>query len=139
MLFRVLGNVGLHHEIGQSWTTHATYSRNVGFVEGFLDPMLQDSVTAGITGLVSRSINVLASATYSHGTPANAPQSGREHEAVSANARLQKALTQNLALFAQYVYYRTNTGTALQPATAFAEFDRQVVRAGLTAWMPLIR
>jgi hypothetical protein len=139
MMFRVLGNVGLQHEIGRSWTARVGYSRDVGFVEGFVDPMLSDSVTAGVTGLLTRSINLLASATYSHGSPANASSSGREHEAFAASARVQKALTRNLALFAQYVFYQTNNGTAVQLPPAFSEFDRQVVRGGITAWLPLIR
>jgi hypothetical protein len=138
-MFRVLGNVGLQHEIGRTWTSRVAYTRDVGFVEGFVDPMLSDSVTAGIMGLVSRGINVLGSTTYSHGRPANASLSGREHDAFAANVRVQKALSRTLALFGQYVYYKTNNGAAVQLSSPFAEFDRQVVRGGLTWWTPIIR
>ena len=140
MLFRVLGNVALQHEIGQSWTARAGYSRDIGFVEGFIDPMLSDSVTAGITGLLARDINLLASVTYSHAMPANASESDRRHEALAGSVRLQKALTRSLALYGQYVYYQTNQGSGVQlPDGPLTEFDRHVVRGGLTVWMPLIR
>jgi hypothetical protein len=138
--FRVIGSVGLQHEIGRSWTARVAYSRDVGFVEGFIDPMLSDSVTAGISGLLTRDLNLLASVTYSHATPANASESNRRHEALAGSARLQRALARNLALYGQYIYYQTNvaSGVAL-PDGPLTEFDRHVVRGGLTVWMPLIR
>jgi hypothetical protein len=138
-MFRVLGNVGLQHEIGRSWTARVGYNRDVGFVEGFTDPLLSDSVAASIIGLVTRGINVLASATYSHATPANASTSNIDHEAFGATARLQKALTHNVALFGQYVFYQTNRGSAVPLPTAIEEFDRHVVRGGLTWWLPILR
>ncbi len=58
----------------------------------------------------------------------------------TGSARVRSAINQTLALFAEYVYYNYNLGTAVITTPGIPQsLDRNTVRVGITAWMPLLR
>lgn len=136
--FRVIGNATLTHELGRTWTAQAAYARGLVFREGFDDPFLTDAVTASIGGFVSRRLDMSAQARWSFATVDRPGRNGYDSLAVTAGARY--ALSRFVALFARYVYYQYSfdPDVALDPGLA-RSLDRQGVRAGITASLPLIR
>ena len=136
--FRVLGNAALTHEIGRTWTAQAAYNRGFVFREGFDDPFFTDALSASIDGFVTRRLDLSATARWSF---ASLDRPGRNrHDSFAASAQARYALGQFVALFARYIYYQYefDEGIPLDPGLA-RTLDRQGIRVGLTASLPLIR
>lgn len=136
--YRFTGAADLTHEMGRTWKAQLGYRRGIDFREGFYDPFLYDSVTGNVGGLWSRRVRFSSSADYSVGTVGVG--SSNKFNAASANAGLEYALSRSLALFARYVYYayEFDAQVALNPRFG-RTLDRQGVRIGLTAFVPVIR
>lgn len=133
--FFVIGSAALSHEIGRSWITQLSYSRDVRYEDGFSDPFLRDSATASIGGMVSRRVDVVAWARWSS---AAIGLEERNFSTVVASAQARTAITQNLAVYANYYYYLQDfdAGVALPPGVV-RDLSRQGARIGLTTWLPL--
>jgi hypothetical protein len=135
--YRVNGTARLNREIGRTWSASLAYNRNIGFVDTFDDPVLFDSVTAGIGGLFMRRLQFSASTGVSNGTIG---LTGRNngYRTYSDNVSLTTSLTRNIAIGTSYFYYRSRFESgAVVPEVLARQFDRQGVRAYLTIWAPL--
>jgi hypothetical protein len=62
------GSVTLGHELGRSWTMTAGARRSADFYQTFGDPVISSSVNAGVSGLLSRRVQVGAQGGWSSGT-----------------------------------------------------------------------
>jgi len=138
LFYRVIGSADLTHETGRTWTTRLSYRRGIDFHEGFRDPFLSDAVSAGLNGFIARRVKFSSGADYAFGTVGVTGDSG--YSSAAANAGLGFALSRVGALFGRYVYYRYefDRQVALDPRLA-RSFDRQGVRIGLTASVPVLR
>jgi hypothetical protein len=135
---RLLGDVVLNHEMGRTWTAQAAYKRGIAFREGFDDPFLTDALSAGISGLITRRLDLSALARWSFG---KLDRPGRTaHDGFVGTVQARYALARYVALFARYLYYQYEFGpdVPLDPGLA-RSLDRQGVRVGVTASVPLIR
>ena len=65
--YRVVGNVGLNHEISRTWRARLAYMRGFGFVDGLPEPVFSDGVTASLSGFVNRRVDVSASGGFTTG------------------------------------------------------------------------
>ena len=137
--YHVTGAANLAHEMGRTWKAQLAYRRGVDFHEGFRAPFLTDGVSAAIGGLVSTRVRFSAGADYVFGKVSVTAPTGK-FSSVSANTGLEFGLSRMLALFARYVYYKYDFDSqiALDPRLARA-LDRQGVRVGLQASLPVIR
>ena len=133
--FFVVGQAGLLHEIGRSWSAQVGYTRDVGYEDGFADPFLRDAAIARVGGFIGRRVDVSASAQW---TSAAVGLGERNFSAWTAGAQVRTAITQNLAAYGNYYYYLQdfNAGVALPPGVV-RDLSRQGVRIGLTTWVPL--
>jgi hypothetical protein len=136
--FRLTGDVELTHEMGRTWTAHANYFRGFALREGFNEPFFTEGASAGIGGLVTRRLSFSAVGMWSLATLQRPGQTSQT--SFSATAQSTYALNSIFALFANYVYYKYDTeeDVPLDPRFPRA-LDRQGVRAGITAAVPLIR
>lgn len=136
-LFRVIGTGQVRHTFQGDWIADATYTRSVGFLDGFLEPVQGDRVTTSLSGLLTRGLEFQMEAGYMSGAIG---MQDRNFDTALAGARLRLALTQKLALFAQYFYfqYAYDDDVAAQLLVA-PELERQGFRAGLTVWLPVLR
>jgi hypothetical protein len=135
---RLIGNAALRHELGRTWSLDATYRRGVAFHEGFNEPFFVDTATAGVGGLFTRRLDFSAVARWSFATLDRGRNS--DHRAVSATAQSRYALTRYLAVFVRYAYYRYRFGAEVPLDNELPrELNRNGVRVGLTASVPLIR
>lgn len=137
--FHLLGNATLTHEIGRTWTAQAAYNRGLLFREGFDDPFFTDALSASIGGLVTRRLDLSSMARWSFAA-LDRSGPGNQHDSFAVSAQARYALSQFLALFARYVYYQYEFGENVQLDPGLARsLDRQGIRIGVTASLPLIR
>jgi hypothetical protein len=135
--FTITGNAKLQHEIGRSWNTWVGYARRVLMNETFPEPVVADSVSAGLRGLISRRMQFTSSIRAALG------KQGLENDAPGFNtaqgvATLSYALTRFMNAGVTYFYYRQrfDDGAVLSvgvPATA----ERHSVRATISLWAPV--
>jgi hypothetical protein len=137
--YRFTGDANLKHEIGRTWTFSLGYRRGVDWRERFNQPFLSDAATVDFGGLLSRRLRFSSSGDYTFGT-VGFRGTDNGYDSASAQAGLEYALSRYLALFGRYVYYRYHfeRGVALDPRFV-PTLDRQGVRVGLSASLPVIR
>jgi hypothetical protein len=109
----------------------------VGYIEGFDQPVFSDSASAGLGGLISRRVEFSTGARYFAGA-AGLTAAAPPFDSYAAWARIQTGLTQSLAAYAEYRFYRYEfTDTAARPIGLPSNFQRNGVRVGLSLWVPL--
>jgi opacity protein-like surface antigen len=134
--FRVIGDVSLNHEIGRSWSTGVSYSRNMRFDEGWSEPIFTDNAAAQFGGLLNRRIGVSSSAGVSRGRQAF--DRGKGYEAYFAGAGMNIALGQYASFGASYRYqFREYTAGYAPLLDNAALMRRQSVHANVSLWAPL--
>src|SRR5690606_9029099 len=96
------GTAGLLHAFRGPWQAQLNYVRSVAVLDGLSEVYQGDQVMAGIGGLLTRRIDLSVSAGYVSGAVGLGE---RNFNTALGSVRLRAALTQKLALFAQYFYY----------------------------------
>jgi hypothetical protein len=133
--FLLTGGADLLREIGQTWMAQARISRDVKYDAGFSQPILLDEASAWIGGLIGRNLDVSSGVGYTQG--AIGIETTNYHS-LYASSQIRWAIGRNLAAYASYYYYRYNFGTDVTlPVGVVQELDRNGVRVGLNAWLPL--
>jgi hypothetical protein len=135
--YRAFGNARLTHEIGRTWGLGVTYSRNIGFVDTFDQPIMYDSVSVGVSGLLTRRLQLSTGARGSNGRVGLASVDNR-YRTYMGSTTLTTTLTRTIGVSAEYFYlrYRFDGGAAL-PLAVGRDGERQGVRGYLTLWAPV--
>jgi hypothetical protein len=135
--FYVLGSANLTHEMGRTWTAGLSFSRSVDFHEGFGEPFFSDSISAALTGLLTRRLHSSSYAATSFGNVGVG--SGNRFNGFGASTGLGYGLFRVLELFVDYVYYhyRFDEQVAFDPRFPRA-MNRQGIRFGAHASFSLI-
>jgi hypothetical protein len=131
--YSLTGTARLNHAVSRFWNLGIAYSRRVGMVGGFDEPVFADSVNANVNGVVRRRVTVGASVGFSNGHVGVATVSN-DFDSLQANARIETPLTRRrMSLFGSYFYYRHlfDQSVNLPPGVA-SRYGRHGVRAGLT-------
>ena len=144
--FRVVGAAGLTHEMGRTWRLRVGYDRGVGFAEAFAQPVIADAVSASLNGFFSRRVDFSANGGFSSGE-VGLGRSLRVGEASTSSfrtwnltARSRYALGRMWAVYAEYMYYSQDLGSAvIVPSGVPSVLDRQTIQVGLTLWVPLLK
>jgi hypothetical protein len=141
--YRVVGDLGLTHQMGRTWSARVAYNRGVGFTEGFAQPTFSDAVTGSVSGFFSRRVDFTAGGGLSIGDAGLSAGTGtadRGFRAYTGSARVRYGLGAMWALFGEYSYYKHDLGDVLIVAQGVPPIlDRNSVRVGLTLWVPLLR
>lgn len=133
--FFVVGGATLTHEIGRSWQAFADYVRDVGYQNGFVQPVLRDGARVGLGGLLSRSTDLASQLAFVSGSFGF---DDRNYESLIGTVQVRTAFTENLAVYGHYYYYWHDFGAdVLLPRGVIRDVSRQGVRFGLTTWIPL--
>jgi opacity protein-like surface antigen len=133
--FFVIGGAILSHEIGRSWRTFVSYTRDVGFEDGFSEPILRDGANGGVNGLIGRRTDVSASVQF---TSSAIGLETKNFLSWTASTQVRTAITRSLAVYAHYYYYLQNFDEGVAPPPGVVEYaSRHGVRVGLTSWFPL--
>jgi hypothetical protein len=139
---QAVGSASLVHHLGRSWSIAADYSRGLGYIEGFTEPVFSDSAGAGVGGLISRRVEFSAGTRYFTGDFTRgfgrSAAAARAFETYGAWTRIRTGLTRTLAAYAEYRFYHYDlTDTAMRPIGAPDRFGRNSVQVGLSLWIPL--
>jgi len=144
--FRLVGQVGLTHEMGRTWRARVGYNRGVGFAEVFAQPVVADGVNVSLTGFAARRVDVSVNGSFSTGeiglgrTLGTLSTSNSSFQAWNVSARTRYALGSMWAIYAEYFYYSQDLGTAvIVPSGIPSVLERQSIQVGLTLWVPLLR
>ena len=136
--YTATGRFELTHEVGRTWNARAGYNRGVGFRRGFSGPVFSDDVTVGVTGLITRRLDVSIAGAYSTGSVGIAREDNGL-ESYTGSAQLRFALSRFLAGFAEYTRssYRLDAAAVLPGVTP--AFDNSGVRIGVSLLAPVWR
>src|SRR5262249_33864861 len=133
--YRVNGTARLMRGFGRTWSASVGYNRNTEFRVGFREPLLNDTVNAGISGLAAWRLKWSAGAGYTTGTIGF----GSSHfTSYSGSAQIDLALTRTLALFGQYRYYHFDVPAGSSVWDLATRISRGSALAGLSVRVPLI-
>jgi hypothetical protein len=133
--FRVNGNVGLTHSMGRTWSASVGYVRDAGFVAGFNNLVMTDSVSASVGGLIAPRIRWNSGVWWSRGEIGI--DSTSHYTNTWANSTLSFALTRSLAAYAQYSFNQYQTPAHSSTIVTLTDFSRHSVSAGVSAWLPI--
>jgi hypothetical protein len=138
--YRATGSARLNHEIGRSWNAAAGYNRSVQFVDLLLQPVLSDSIDAGVTGFVNRRVQVNSGVRASIGSIGFGGNSANsDFDTFQATAGVSVALTRFLQFGTTYSFFQYRFGDgAVLPVGVAQNIDRQSIRAHVSLWAPLV-
>jgi hypothetical protein len=135
--YAATGSATLNHVIGRTWSATAAYNRSLGFSDLFNQPILADTATGTISGLLAQRVSWNSSVGWMRGQVGFGADAS--HLSASfASSTLTFAVFRTLGLYANYVYYRYEV-----PQGRYTRFNlpthnaRQIASVGLTAWVPI--
>ncbi len=67
---QAIGSASLVHQMGRTWNARAQYRREVGYLEGFAQPVFSDSANVAVGGLITRRLDLSLNANYITGASA---------------------------------------------------------------------
>jgi hypothetical protein len=136
---RATGNATLLHEIGRTWRAAVAYGRGVILNESWREPVMSDSLSVMVSGLVTRRVQFTSLVQGALGTV------GTNHDAGAfdnyyATSSLSTAFTRFMKASVSYSYYhhRFDEGVLL-PAGAPRTASRQSVSANISLWAPVFQ
>ena len=63
---QAIGSASLVHQMGRTWNARAQYRREVGYLEGFAQPVFSDSANVAVGGLITRRLDLFAERELHH-------------------------------------------------------------------------
>jgi outer membrane protein assembly factor BamA len=133
--YRLLGNANLAHAMGRTWIAAAGFSRTLGFIAAFHEPVLADSATASLGGQLTRRIAWTSLALWTRGYIGL--DAGRHYDSSGASSNLSFGITRQLGAFLQYSYYRNQLPDGSTTFAGLTNFSRQTAIVGLTLYVPI--
>jgi hypothetical protein len=139
------GELLIGYQFGRSWSANGTVRRGIDYVAGFPQPVLTGGFTAGVSGFLSRRVEVEGSGGYAKGD--TAIYRGRPFDSYTAEARVRFGLVKSLAAYVEYIYYYylfAESDLVIQEPTGLISelpsgLERNGIRVGLSVWMPAFR
>jgi len=132
--YSATGSASLQHSFGRTWTSSLTYLRSLGFLPGFQDLVLSDSVTGTVNGQLARRINSYSSAMWSTGQVGFGNTQAASYGALgsfSTSSGLNFALNRRVGAFTQYSYYKSQVPAGISTLPFLSSFGRQSVIFGV--------
>ena len=137
--FRMLADASLEHTLSRSWEARIDFSRPVQVVEGLTAPVISSSVTARLSGSLSRRHGVFATATYSDGSVSLDYTNLASVTSYSSSFRWQSTVSKSLAFNAEVFHGRAKFGQEVAVLPSVPRDSEQVgVRFYISLWRPLI-
>jgi hypothetical protein len=133
--YRLNGSAQLTRGFRRSWSASVGYNRDTDFRIGFREPLLIDSVNAGVGGQLALRARWSAGGGYTRGTVGFGSDTFAGY---TGSSRLNFALTRSLAAFAQYAYYHYDMPAGASQLDLVSSFSRQTGTVGLTLSLRLI-
>jgi hypothetical protein len=133
------GQFGVEYDLGRTWKAGGTYRQGIEYVAGLTMPVAATSVTTTVDGLVTRRVDIFASAAYSNGESA-LNQGSSVFDMYTGTVRLRFAATHAWAPYVECVYYEYDShGTVPLVPGIPPRMARRSVRTGLMLRAPGVR
>src|SRR5262249_41212124 len=131
--FRVTGDMSIVKQMGRTWKARASVDRSVRLIEGFTDPVLDNSLTGGIGGNLTQHWGVFAAGTLSTGTVGVTTGLAHGYHSWTTPSRMSLMPGRRAVLNAQYlrVGNQFEDGVVLPPQVV-AQLRRQGIRIDMT-------
>jgi len=134
----LIGHAGLHHQLSRRATLTIGYNRGMGFVEGFAEPTLTDTIIGTVEGHPHRRITLINTVGFANGTVGLHLITPPKYKTYSASVRAQFTLVRGLFAFTEYVLFHYHFDNALVlPFNASSRLNRQGVRSGVQYSVPI--
>ena len=133
--YHLVGGTHLKREFGQTWVGGIGFNRSVRHIEPIGEALLTDTASMSFQGSFTRQLQFQAYGGYSQG---RVGASGDKFKTQVGGVQLSMAISKQLALGADYSYYRYSTGLADLPLVAVGQMSTQSVRTYLQIWVPLM-
>jgi hypothetical protein len=136
-VYRLQGSGSVEYQFRRTWQVGASYRRSVEYVPLLTAPVFADSARVEMSGLLTRRIDVSASAALANGESVLTRSTG-QLETYTGTTRLRFALSRSLALYTEYLYYFYDLRGQARLAPGLApSVEQHSVRAGVTLWVPV--
>jgi len=133
----ITADASLSYELRRSWTGRLRYDRGFTFVDEIVDPLVSDAVSADLSGLLSRRIDLTGSGSFRRGTVGLSPGATDFH-VYGARTRVRLALSRASAVFAEYLFFHYSFAESVRLGGLPSFYDRQTVRVGVTIMTQLL-
>jgi len=133
--YRLNGAALLTRGFKRTWSASLGYDRSTEYRIGFRAPLLSDSFSAGVSGLLSPRVQWSAMSAYSHGAVGFG---GSNFNTATGSTRLDLAVSRTVALYGQYAMYYYEIPPGSSALDVLPRFSREVGTVGLTLRVPLI-
>jgi hypothetical protein len=131
------GDASLVRTFGRTWSASASYNRSARYEDGFDRLFMSDSVSGGVSGLITERVDFSAITSYSAGNVGFTGEN-RGYSRMWSSASVRAAINRMLAAYVKYFYYHYKfEGGVRLPLGLPASVDRHGASAGLTLWVPL--
>lgn len=135
--YTMTGNVGLTREIGRTWNAGIVFVRDFGLSPYFPEPMLTDSVSAQVGGLINRRLQLTFVAGATRGA-IGFSDGDNSVTSASAGSSLMVGFTESTGLSLNYMYYRHLYGADVAlPLGSPRHMNRQSVSVNFAYTVPL--
>lgn len=125
------------YQFSRSWQMRANYKRGLEYVVDFPDPVFADGYSAQVDGLITRRVDITATAGYSSGASL---LNRNTFDTYIGSVRARWALSSMLAVYLEYLsYYYDFRHDVLSTEDLGRGLSRNGVRAGVTLWAPALR
>jgi hypothetical protein len=140
--YSLTGHASLMREIARTWRGTLTYNRNVGFDQGFRQPVFSDSLTSDVSGLINRRLRADAGFSLSLGRigfSSASVNADNGYRASYASTGLGFFISRTLSGGVRYGYARYRFGNAVDvPPDLLQQTNRHAVNVYLSSWIPLM-
>ena len=133
--YRILGNAGITHFLGRTWSTTASFSRNLGFVAAFDQPVLSDLAMGTLSGQLATRVFWSSVASWSRGY-VGLDQS-KHFDSQFATSLLDFAVSRHITAFIQYAYFQNRLPPGLLALSTISTLNRQTASVGLSLFVPI--
>ena len=131
------GQAAMSYQLGRSWVARGAFRRSIEYMGGLTEPVMTNASSVGVGGLLTRKLDLSSSLGYSSGDSILS-RTELLFETYTGNVKLQYAVNNTFAVFAQYLYYFYDFRQNAQlPANVPVGLERNGVRAGLTLRVPI--
>jgi len=131
--FRLTGDMSIVKQMGRTWKARASVDRSVRLIEGFTDPVLDNSLTGGIGGNLMQHWGLFAAGTLSTGSVGVTTGPANGYQSWTTTSGMSFMLGRRAVLNAQYfrVGNHFEEGVVLPPQVV-AQLRRQGIRVDMT-------
>jgi len=140
LAFNITGDAGIARRMARTWSARLGVTRNVRIVEGFSQPLLDNSVIATLSGNVRRRVSLSTTGSMSAGTVGVDTNLRNAYTNWTAASGVGVAMGRRMTLDVQYFCTgeRFNSGVRLPPGLP-NDRVRQGLRIGVTLRAPVMR